>query len=121
MQKVIQALKTLRVGKIINEYKLQADIAGALDTAGIGYAKEYQLGPGSRVDFLTDTGIAVEVKKGKPNRTQLVQQINRYAYFGEVKAVVIVVETSLRDPVKSTGNGKPCEVVGLQKLWGIAL
>jgi cobalamin biosynthesis Mg chelatase CobN len=61
--------------------------------------------------------VAVEVKKGKPNRTRLVDQINRYAEYEEVKAIVIVVETSLRIPVTQTTNGKPCAVVGLQKLW----
>lgn len=121
MDTVIAALNTLRVGKVIEEYDLQAEVAKALGQAGIGYQKEYQLGPGSRVDFLTDNGVAVEVKKSKPNRTRLVNQINRYAQFEEVKAVIIVVETSLRVPVTSTENGKPCAVVGLQKLWGIAI
>ena len=73
------------------------------------------------MDFLTVDGVAVEVKKGKPNRSNLVKQINRYAQHDEVKAVVIVVETSLRNPITRTNNGKPCAVVGLQKLWGIAL
>ncbi|MHC1722465.1 MAG: hypothetical protein AB9836_04570 [Aminipila sp.] len=121
MEKVIKALKSLRIGKIIEEYDLQNEIAAIFNKAGIQYEKEYQLGPGSRVDFLTESGVAVEVKKGKPNRTRLVEQINRYSKYQEVKAIVIVVETSLRIPITKTENGKPCVVVGLQKLWGIAL
>lgn len=121
MDKVIQALSTIRVGKIIDEYALQSRMAKAFDQAGIAYEKERQLGRGSRVDFLASGGIAVEAKKGKPNRTRLEQQISRYAEFGEVKAVVIVVETSLGIPIRSARNGKPCTVMGLQKLWGIAL
>jgi type I site-specific restriction-modification system R (restriction) subunit len=73
------------------------------------------------VDFPTDDGVAIEVKKGKPNRTKLMEQINRYAQFEEVQAVIIVAETSLRIPIGRSDNGNPCSVVGLQKLWGIAL
>jgi len=118
---VVNSLMSLRVGKIFEEYDLQNKIAELFDKDGIRYEKEYQLGSGSRVDFLTECGVAVEVKKGKPNRTRLVEQINRYAQYEEVKAVVIVVETSLRDPITETANAKKCAVVGLQKLWGIAL
>lgn len=119
--KVLSAINTLRVGKIIEEYDLQDKIAKAFDSAGIEYQKEYRLGAGNRVDFLTGDGIAIEVKKGKPNRERLVYQINRYAEFEEVKAIIIVVETSIRFPISRTYNGKPCFVIGLQKLWGIAL
>lgn len=121
MENILEALRILRVGKIFEEYILQDEIATVFNNAGIQYQKEYRLGKGSRVDFLAGNGIVVEVKKGKPNRTCLVEQINRYAKYEEVKAVIIVVETSLRTPLTKTENGKPCAVVGLQKLWGIAL
>lgn len=120
MERIIEALKSLRVGKILEEYDLQNQIAMLLDKARIPYQREYRLGKGSRVDFLAD-GVAIEVKKGKPNRTQLVAQLNRYASYEVVEAVVIVVETSLREPITQAANGKPCRVVGLQRLWGIAL
>lgn len=121
LKRVTESLQSLRVGKIFDEYELQAKIAAQFDKKKIPYNKEHQLGRGSRVDFLTESGIAVEVKKGKPNRTQLVEQIERYAKFEEVKAVVIVVETSLRVPIELPRSSKPCKVIGLQKLWGIAL
>jgi hypothetical protein len=121
MDEVIAALQALRIEKNLEEYDLQDKIAGIFNSAGIGYEKERKLGAGSRVDFLTQSRVAVEVKKGKPNRTRLAVQINRYAEYPDVEAVVIVVETSLRLPITRTDNGKPCAVVGLQKLWGIAL
>ena len=121
IEKVISAIGTLRVGKIIEEYDLQNKIAEAFDIGGIGYKKEFRLGTGNRVDFITCDGIAIEVKKGKPNRYRVEYQINRYAEFEEVKAIIIVVETSLRFPITRSYNGKPCFVIGLQKLWGIAL
>ena len=120
MEQVIDALRTLRVGTTIAEYDLQNKIAEAFNAKGIAYVREYSLGSGSRVDFLAD-GVAVEVKKGKPNRARLVRQIEKYAAYDEVTAVVIVVESSLFNPIKETSIGKPCAVVGLQKLWGIAL
>lgn len=121
IEKVTSAIETLRIGKIIEEYDLQDKIAKAFDAAGIEYQKEFRLGAGNRLDFLTGDGIAIEVKKGKPNRERLAYQINRYAEFEEVQAVIIVVETSLRFSITRSYNGKSCSVIGLQKLWGIAL
>ena len=118
---VISALHTLRVGRISAEYDLQKKIATVFDAAGIEYDKEHNLGHGNRVDFLPATGIAVVVKKGKPNRERLLSQINRYAEFEEVQSIIIVVETSLKDPINHSQNGKQCKVVGLLKQWGIAL
>ena len=121
MERIIEQLKSLRVGKILEEYDLQNKIAALLDSAGIPYQREYRLGKGSRVDFLAESGVAIEVKKGKPNRTQLVGQVDRYAAYGNVEAVIIVIETSLRMPITHAANGKRCVVVGLQRLWGISL
>ena len=120
MERIIEALRTLRVGTTIAEHDLQNKIADALSSAGIPFSREHLLGRGSRVDFFAD-GVAIEVKKGKPNRHRLFSQIDRYAGYEEVEAVVIVVETSLYCPIKEASNGKPCTVIGLQKLWGIAL
>ncbi len=121
MENVISALKTLRVGVISDEYILQQKIAEVLLSKNIPFEKEYVLGPRNRVDFLTSEGVAIEVKKGKPNHTSLILQVNRYADFDEVKSVIIVIETSIRDPIHKTYNGKPCSVIGLRKLWGIAI
>lgn len=122
VEEVVNALRALRIGKITQEYDLQSDIAGALVESDIGFMKEYVLGPGNRVDFMTsESRIVIEVKKGKPNRTRLMEQIARYAAFEDVKGIVVVVETSLRVPPNSRINGKPCTILGLQKLWGIAL
>jgi hypothetical protein len=121
MERIIEILKSLRVTRILEEYDLQNQIAVLFDQMGVYYTREYHLGRGSRVDFLTESGVAIEVKKGKPNRSQLVQQIERYAGYECVRAIIIVVETSLRTPITRTRNAKPCAVIGLQKLWGIAI
>lgn len=121
MTQVTRALSTLRIGVIRDEYALQEQIGSSLTEAGVTYRKEYQLGKGMRVDFLTSGGVAIEVKKGKPNRAMLEGQIDRYAKAIEVAAVYVVIETGLQFPFTRTGNGKPCRVIGLNRLWGVAL
>lgn len=121
MEQIIKALESLRIGLVIEETDLQAQIALVLLQHGISFEREYMLGQGNRIDFYAAGGIGIEVKKGKPNRTRLLAQINRYAAFDDITAVIIVVETSLRDPIDRAQNGTPCAVIGLQKLWGIAL
>lgn len=116
---ILKVLKNLRVNTIDDEYKLQQKIAEQLTFANIDFKKEYVLGPRNRVDFMIDGGIAIEVKKGKPNKQQVIRQIERYTEFQKVTAVILVVETSLNIPKKI--NNKECVSFGLNKLWGIAL
>jgi hypothetical protein len=117
---IISALKQLRINPVDEEFDLQKEIAAVLTAAGINHEKECWLGPRNRVDFLTfKDGIAIEVKKGKPNKRQVIEQLQRYAAFPRVKGIILVVEKNLDVPRKI--NGKPCRSVGLNKLWGIAL
>lgn len=116
---VCTAISSIRVAHIEMEYDLQAEVAMAFDQAGICYEKECRLGPRNRVDFFID-GIAVELKKGRPNRQKVIDQLHRYAGFGCVQAVILVLQNSMQVPL-SRVSGKPCRVIGLQKLWGIAL
>ncbi len=121
IQNVINVISKLRIAVMPDEYLLQQKIAEILKAGNINFSKEYYLGKGSRVDFMTNDRIVIEVKKGKPNRTMLISQINRYAEYDDVDGIIIVVETSIRDPITVTNNGKPCKIIGLRKLWGIAL
>lgn len=116
---VLKALSGLRINPISEEYELQDKIAAALTAVGISFIKEYKLGPRSRVDFMTGGGTAIEVKKGKPNKRQVIQQLERYTAFEEVEGIILVVERNLDIPKEL--NGKPCISFGLNKLWGIAL
>ena len=75
MDEVIKALSNLRVDPIMDEFELQEAVKKVLDESGIVYSKEYRLGPHNRVDFITEDGIAIEVKKGKPYREQVVKQL----------------------------------------------
>lgn len=119
MTQVLKALSNLRINPITEEFDLQNKIAATLASAGISFIREYQLGPKNRVDFLTGDGIAIEVKKGKPNKRQVNKQLERYTAFEEVEGIILVVEKNLDTPKEI--NGKPCISFGLNKLWGIAL
>jgi hypothetical protein len=119
MAQVLKSLSNLRINPIIEEFDLQNKLAVALANAGISFTREYYLGPRNRVDFLTGNGIAIEVKKGKPNKKQVIQQLDRYTAFENVKGIILVVEKNLDVPREI--NGKPCMSFGLNKLWGIAL
>jgi hypothetical protein len=117
---IINIIKTLRVNPVAEEYDLQRQIVEKLKKAEIEFISEYNLGKRSRVDFMVAGGIAIEVKKGKPYTGKVIEQLHRYASFPEVKAIILVVETSLMH-LPTTVNGKPVYCIGLNKLWGIAL
>lgn len=119
VDEIVKSLKSLRVSPVDSEYQLQQLIARQLITSGLTFQKEYKLGPRNRVDFFTE-GIAIEVKRKKPNRNQVIEQLIRYAQFSEVSAIILVIDSSIRN-IPSEVAGKPCRVIGLQKLWGLAI
>lgn len=120
IDQVLASLRRLRVQIVGMEYDLQADIAAQFDKDGVTYSKEHKLGPHNRVDFLIAGGIGVEVKKGKPNSRQVMAQVERYAQFPQITALVLVVERNVFQYDRSA-NGKPVYYISLAKQWGIAL
>lgn len=119
VERVKAALSTLRPPLVTEEWELHRLIADALDAGGIAYQKEARLAPRCRVDFLCPGGVALEVKRGKPSRAALLQQLHRYAVCDRVSAILLVVERSANLPGRI--GDKPCEVFGLNRLWGVAL
>ena len=121
LERTIQALNTLRVTRMADEFVLQSKIRQCLNEHGIAFQKEFHLGTRNRVDFLVQGGVAIEVKQGlaKPNQTKVVKQLTRYAGFEEVQAIILVVDRNLHLPDEI--NGKRCISFGLHKRWGIAL
>lgn len=118
--RVMFALQDLRVGYIEYESQVCDEIAKLLDAGGIGYRKEVKLGGRSRVDFMTDCGVAIEVKKGKPSSSSVSKQVERYASFDVVEGVVLVTERGLFSH-KSVCNGKKVGYIALSKNWGISI
>lgn len=119
IDRVMNVLKVIRVGAVLEEYKIQEEIANLLEKAGIKFQKECRLAPGNRIDFLVDGGIGIEVKKGKPSRTRVYEQLLRYTSFDDIRAVILAVERNVNIP--NTINGRKCVLLGLNRLWGVAL
>lgn len=118
-REVLTLLKRIRINVAYDEYELQDWITRLLQQAEIPFKKEHVLAPRNRIDFLVDGGIGIEVKKGKPNRTQVCAQLERYAGFDCIRSIILVVERNVNIPREV--KGKPCVLFGLNRLWGVAL
>lgn len=116
---MIEVLQELRVTGVYEEYEIQNEVAKVLGLHNIKFQKEYTLGPRNRIDFLLDNGIGIEVKKGKPNKVKVINQLERYSRFNKITALILIIERSMDIP--SIINDKPCFSIGLNKQWGIAL
>lgn len=118
LSRVTQAISRLRAPFCKGEYDLHALVAGALREADIPFLHEERLAPRCRVDFLAGT-VGIEIKKGRPQRRQLLHQLERYAASPRIEALVVLAERAADLPNEILG--KPCVVISLNRLWGIAL
>ena len=118
INQIQRALSTLRIPAAPGEYDLHKMIAQTLSAAGILAQHEVRLAPRCRIDFWVD-GIGIEVKKGRPNRSNLLIQCRRYLSSPEVEALLLIVERSAFLPSRLCG--KPVYTFELNRLWGVAL
>ena len=100
------------------EYDLHQMVFRALVRAGYQPRHEVALGPRCRIDFMVD-GLGIEIKKGKPVRRAVMEQAARYLESGQLEGLLLVVERSANLPGRILG--KPVVVLGLNRLWGVAL
>lgn len=121
MDRVARAIERINLNAPVDlESDLYPPIIRALTELRIDFEAEVKLGRGNRVDFLTSDGIAIEVKKGKPNSRQVTAQIKRYAVFPRVTGIIIVVERSIAwHPVRLAD--KPVRYIGLNRMRGPAI
>lgn len=118
IQRVTDALSSVRMPAQPEEYDIHTQVAEALGAAGLSFAHEYRLGPRCRIDFRVGR-IGIEVKKGRPAPSELTKQLLRYLDSDELDAVVVVVQRVTRLP--DSIGGKPVRIVSLNRLWGVAL
>lgn len=118
MEKILRALRALRVESAQGEFALQRAIAEALTQAAIPYIKEAPLFPRARIDFLCGT-VGIEVKQKRPSPTALRAQVERYMGSERITALIVVAGRGVRLPERI--GGKPVVVVCLDRLWGVAL
>lgn len=118
LEQVLNAISIMRLNVVKDEFYIHQSIMKVLESNNIDYHHEYNLAPRNRIDFLTRSGIGIEVKKGKPNAERTLAQIKRYIASPEIKGIILVIERYQDVPAEI--NGKPCRSIGLRKLWGIA-
>lgn len=117
-EELLPVLRSIRSPFVWEEQGLHVQVQEALRKAGYEPKHEAYLSRGCRVDFLVGS-IAIEIKKGKPDRTLLLTQIERYLTTETVTALIVVSEKQAALPQRV--KGKPVYSVSLNRLWGVAL
>ena len=115
---IVQALACIRTPATPGEYDIHAEVALALEKAGIPCEHEYKLAPRCRIDFLCGR-IGIEIKKGRPVPSSLREQLGRYMKSEVLDGVIVVTQRAVSLP--ATIGGKPVEILSLNRLWGVAL
>lgn len=95
-----------------HETLLQEAVEKVLNAEKIAFKREFVLSPGSRVDFLVDGHIAIELKI-KMSARHIFRQLERYATHDQVDSLVLM--TLGTGGVPGELNGKPCYVVNLAR------
>lgn len=115
---IMDALSTIHISSILNENEIHEEIKKALLEHGIKYKHEYKMLTRKRFDFWIN-GIVLEVKKSKPSKITLLNQLDRYTKVPSVRAVIVILEKNINIPNQL--NGKPIILKSLNENWGVAL
>lgn len=118
MEQILNALKTIRAPLQQREYDLHQLVQCTLESHGIPCEHEVSLARGRRIDLRCGR-VGIEIKRGKPPRGKLLEQLTRYALCDGIDSLILVVERSVDVPRMLAG--KPVRVICLNRLWGIAL
>ena len=118
LQKICEALGSLRMPAMPGEYDIHEQITCALNRRSLNFEHEYRLGPRCRIDFWVGR-IGIEVKKGRPSSSELIRQLRRYLASDALDAVVVVTQRNVNLP--ATIDGKPVYIISINRLWGVAL
>jgi hypothetical protein len=93
--------------RFVSETQLQMGISSALTMGHVDHQREVRLDAQSRLDFLCDDGLAIEVKvSGSFSRSMLLRQIYRYAEHDRVQSILVVTNKFIAE-MPATMNGKP--------------
>ena len=99
-----------------DEKAAQAALSLALDAAGMAHVREMRLSPKDIVDFLIpETGLAIEVKIAGTRKAAAYRQLERYAAYDEVRAIVLATSVSMGLPPEI--GGKPAYYASLGRGW----
>ena len=117
---VVNLAKSIKIDLARTESDIVSLFSCKLEDAGISHEREVRILPRCFVDILTEHGVAIEFKRGKPNTKKVAEQIDRYSKSDMVKAIVLVTERGLRNHIIEA-NGKRVEYVALSVNWGITV
>lgn len=120
LSRLLKVLRRIRVAQVgLSEAQLHQQISQALLEAGIEHRREFPFAKGCRADFWVDPGWVIEVKKKRPVRALLENQIARYARSGKVKGLVVLLERAIT--LEPVCEGVPVHVVSMNAAWGVAI
>jgi len=108
---LLEALRQTRF-RFTSEDDLQRGIAKLLEERSIPHQREYRLDAQSRLDFLVDGGLGIEVKIDG-SASDLGYQVLRYLRHEVVKGVVVITSRSSHRDLPREMEGKPVWVVYL--------
>lgn len=115
---VLDALMELRSPFALYENDIHRFVETRLCEAGLAFEHEAKIGAGCRIDYLVGD-VGVEIKKGRPVRSTLLNQLRRYAACEKIGSLVVVTQRAL--PLPQSVGGKPLYTLSLNALWGVAL
>lgn len=102
-----------------DEYDLQDAISEVLDDAGIAHEREVRLDDASRLDFLIDQRVALEVKRGEvSSASSVLEQVERYIGYEEIEGVLLVSDR-VSHVLPEVIDGKPVRVAHLAHLAAV--
>jgi hypothetical protein len=106
--RVLSVLRAYRFNTS-SEAALQGGIARALAAENVAFEPEVILTAQSRIDFLVDGGVGIEVKiDGTAN--EVLRQLMRYAECAKVRELVLVTTRSKHVALASSLRGKPLAI-----------
>lgn len=118
VNRILDALRSIRVPAVPGEYDIHGMVAEALRDAQIPFSHEVSLSPGRRVDFISDC-VGIEVKKSRPQRSKLIAQAEKYLASPRLQALIVVSQKNVSLPRFIAG--KPVYLLSLDRLWGVSL
>ena len=115
---VLHALREIRLAYALYEMDIHRRVEDALAAHAIEFIHEARLSKGCRIDYLAG-GVGIEIKKGKPDKKRLLEQLARYLANDAVQSIIVVSWHSVHVPARI--GGKRAELVVLSQLWGPSL
>ena len=119
LDRVVTALSRLRLNTVPRETSLYCLLERVFLAEGIAFNPQVWVAPASRIDYLLEGGVGVEVKSGVVDRRRILAQLERYAASDVVRSLLLVTERGVSGLPREMA-GKRVRQVSLQGLWGIA-